>query len=149
MRNCTTCQHGLTGTAAFCPHCGSNPREPVRFSYIGSIVFALLTFLIILVWWASLQVPPIKNSLPVPQQPPDEVATLIARCGSPDSDRVGIPGQPNMARSLTYRKAHVLLVYLKASADSGWKLQSMLDERTLKALPLARAASRLPCLAPK
>ena len=149
MVNCATCRSNFTEAAAFCPHCGSSTRKPRGFSYVGSIVFAIAIFFVIFVWWTSLQTPPMRNPAPVAQQATDEAASLIERCGSPDLDRVGIPGHSNFGRTLTYRKAQITLAYVPATPDGGWKLQSMVDQKTLKPIPLARATPRLPCLVAK
>jgi len=142
---CSTCQAQLSESAPFCPRCGASPRKPLGFSYTGSILFAITLFFIIFIWWASLNLGPATQTKSVVQDPPNETATVIARCGMPDTDKTeGV--STTTSRSLTYRKAHVTFLFVRALSGQGWKLQSTLDSRTLKPITPERMAKRLPCL---
>jgi hypothetical protein len=103
-------------------------------------------FFLIFILWASLQLPPAIRQTPVVQQAPDEAASLIARCGRPDAERFGIPGHPTFGRSLTYGKAHIIVTFVPATPNGGWKLQSTFDYKTSKPVPLDRIKEKLPCL---
>ncbi|HEY8224240.1 MAG TPA: hypothetical protein VIG25_03105 [Pyrinomonadaceae bacterium] len=107
-------------------------------------MLGLALFAFVAIWKVVSLVPPAASSQPIMPDPPDDAATLITNCGQPDADK---PDSKNgmSSRSLLYQKARVKAVFVRADSSSRWKMQAMLDPKTLKPLTTERLTKRLPC----
>jgi hypothetical protein len=105
-----------------------------------------------------------KNSpTPAPQLVSDDAELLISRCGKPDVDdstAYDKPRPPIPSRFITYKKAHLMVVYLPGGGTKlndpppyKWKLLGLKDTRTGEAIAAADLGrtlrQRLPCFLPK
>jgi hypothetical protein len=106
------------------------------------VVLGITLLAFVAIWEIVSLAPPAASTQVVSPEPPDDRATLIANCGQPDADKPDSKnGMPS--RSLLYQKARVKAVFIRADSSSRWKMQAMLDPKTLK--PLTRTGpSRIP-----
>jgi hypothetical protein len=150
MATCSTCNSSCGDGVLFCPRCGSLFQRPERKSYAGSVLLGAALLLLAVVWkFAASQMALVDNQPIIVPPPPDDAATLITKCGQPDSDKLGGPPQ-SATRALVYQKARVQAVFHHdGSSESGWRLQAMIDARTLKPIAPEKMAKRLPCATPK
>jgi hypothetical protein len=148
MATCSTCGASFDNGSPFCSQCGSLPQQSKRFLYGGSLVlgFGLLAFAVM--WGLFSHLPPEAATQAVKPKPPDDAAVLIANCGQPDTDQPDSKN-PTLNRSLLFAKARVKAVFVRPDSAADWKMQAMLDSKTLKPLTPERLAKRLPCALPK
>jgi hypothetical protein len=149
MATCSSCNSSCGDGVLFCPRCGSLPQRSARKSYAGSVVLGAALLLLAVVWkFVAAQMALVDNQPTIVPPPPDDAATLIAKCGQPDSDKLSNSGSPqNATRALVYQKPRVKAVFHHDASESGWRLQAMLDAKTLKPIASEKMTKRLPCSA--
>lgn len=149
MATCSICNTAYGDGVPFCPKCGSLPGKPARRSYVGSVLLGVALLALAVLWkFVASQAVLIEKPATVVPPPPDDAATLVTKCGLPDSDTLAeVSGLPqNPTRSLVYRKARVKAVFHHVgSSRDGWQLQGMLDAKTSKPIGPDKVTKRLPC----
>ena len=144
MAACSLCGSSLDEASHFCPRCGALTRQPKRPLYGAPFLLALVLVLIVVVGKLIQMAPPQQEA--VMPTAPDEAAVFIRKCGQPDVDNAEDRSGTMNRRSLLYRKAKVQAVFIRSESEQ-WKVQVMLDSRTLKPLTPQTLAKRLPCAA--
>lgn len=144
MAICSTCKSSLDDTSRFCSRCGSLPERSKPFLYSSSVMLGIALLAFVASSKIIMLTPPAASTQAVVHEPPDEAATLITNCGQPEADKTNTDNG-RATRSLLYQKARVKVVFIRADSSPRWKMQAMIDPKTLKPLTSERLTKRFPC----
>jgi hypothetical protein len=162
---CKYCDNDLGEHALYCPHClvpVAQPPRPRRPSNLTLCLGAALIFGLPCVWAISGEVKT-RPAAPVTVQAaakptaaaPNQVESLIARCGPPDQDvstAYNDPRPPIPFRVLTYGAQHLQFAFIPGGGTHmgdpppyRWVLSGVLDTSSNQRITAAQAAERMSC----
>lgn len=148
MPTCSTCGSSFDNASRFCPKCGLLPQQAKSFSYSGSVMLGIALLALAAIWKVVSLAPSATMVPAVTLDPPDDAAVLVTNCGQPDADNFDVRNG-TQGRSLLYQKAKVKAVFTRSDSSARWKMQAMLDLKTLKPLMPDKLARRMPCTSSK